>query len=92
MDGEIGFPGCLSFNGITSFNPDQVASTVHTLMSTSPFFKAVALTVSSVISVATFEAFVLREIGEQIKIICRLLNQPYSEAFFDTQLLSERCT
>ena len=57
MDGEIAHTRCLSFNGITSFNPDHVASIAHTLISTNPFFKAVALMISSVISVATFDAF-----------------------------------
>lgn len=65
MDGEIAHTRCLFFNGITSFNPDQVASTAHTLISTSPFFKAVVLTISYVISVATFEDF----LGHDTQII-----------------------
>src|SRR5579862_575620 len=41
----------------TSFSPDQVSSTAHTLISTSPSGRATSRTTSSLMSVATREAF-----------------------------------
>ena len=49
---------------MTSFRPDQVSSTAQTLMSTSPSGSATSRTVSSVMSVATFDAF----FGQEIQI------------------------
>src|SRR5262245_56981883 len=42
---------------ITSFSPDHTSSTAHTLMSTNPSGSASSRTVSSLMSVATFEDF-----------------------------------
>ena len=42
---------------MTSFSPDHLSSTAHTLTSTNPSGSASARTTSSVISVATFAAF-----------------------------------
>jgi hypothetical protein len=50
---------------ITSFNPDHVASTAHTLISTSPSGSATSRTVSSVTSVVTPEAF----LGHETQIV-----------------------
>src|SRR5262249_50289613 len=41
----------------TSFNPDQISSTAHTLISTSPSGNAILRTTSSVISVSILAAF-----------------------------------
>ena len=49
---------------MTSFRPDQVSSTAHTLMSTRPSGSATSRTVSSVMSVSTFAAF----FGQEIQI------------------------
>src|SRR5882757_9770868 len=42
---------------ITSFSPDHTSSTAQTLTSTSPIGSAMARTVSSVMSVGTFDNF-----------------------------------
>ena len=41
----------------TSFNPDHVSSTAHTLMSTNPIGSATSRITSSVMSVGTFDVF-----------------------------------
>lgn len=58
-------PTFLSFTGITNFIPDQVSSTAHTFISTSPLANARFLITSYVISVITFDAF----FGHEIQII-----------------------
>jgi hypothetical protein len=54
---------------ITSFRPDHTSSTAHTFTSTSPSGNASSRTVSSVMSVATFDAF----FGQETQIVpsCR---------------------
>ena|GEM_PF-5732238 len=55
--GNIHLDFFLSSFRITSFRPDQTASTAQTLTSTRPIGKHISRIVSSVISVSTLEAF-----------------------------------
>src|SRR6266851_7256626 len=74
---------------ITSFRPDHFSSTAQTLISTRPSGKAASRTVSSVISVGNFAAFLYQETQKE-PFDFRCLRLSKSSEKISSQLLVKR--